>query len=112
MYMRIDQNGLHCRSRTFTSSTTRRVVGTYTFKKDLAILLYPVAPWNLDEFMDDLMDTQSSVNSTVLETSRRNRIAKHFWLSGSRARFHSQQECQAHRHQTKRLTDSRPKKWP
>jgi len=30
-----------------------RVVGTYTHKKDLAILLYPAAEWNLEEFMDD-----------------------------------------------------------
>jgi serine/threonine protein kinase len=33
-----------------------RVVGTYTLKKDLAILLYPAAEWNLEEFMEDTMD--------------------------------------------------------
>jgi serine/threonine protein kinase len=33
-----------------------RVVGTYTLKKDLAILLYPAAEWNLEEFMDDTID--------------------------------------------------------
>ncbi|KAF3000706.1 hypothetical protein E8E13_002667 [Curvularia kusanoi] len=30
-----------------------RLVGTYTFKRDLAILLYPVATWNLDEFLEE-----------------------------------------------------------
>jgi hypothetical protein len=50
-----------------------RVVGTYTFKKGLAILLYPVASWNLDEFMDELLDTQSSVNSDVLQSGWRDR---------------------------------------
>lgn len=30
-----------------------RVVGTYTIMRYLAILLYPVAQWNLEEFMDD-----------------------------------------------------------
>ena len=47
-----------------------RVVGTYTLKKDLAILLYPAASWNLEEFMDDLLDTQSSVNEDVLLTGK------------------------------------------
>lgn len=43
-----------------------RVVGTYTLKKDLAILLYPATPWNLEEFMEELLDPQSSVNADVL----------------------------------------------
>jgi hypothetical protein len=33
-----------------------RVVGTYTLRKSLAILLYPAAKWNLDEFLDELSD--------------------------------------------------------
>ncbi|KAF2676425.1 kinase-like protein [Lentithecium fluviatile CBS 122367] len=33
-----------------------RVVGTYTLKRDLAILLYPAADWNLEEFMDDTVE--------------------------------------------------------
>jgi serine/threonine protein kinase len=45
-----------------------RIVGTYTLKKDLAILLYPATPWNLEEFMDELLDTQSIVNKDVLDT--------------------------------------------
>jgi hypothetical protein len=45
-----------------------RVVGTYTLKRDLAILLYPATPWNLDEFMDELLDTGSVVNADVLKT--------------------------------------------
>lgn len=45
-----------------------RVVGTYTFKKDLAILLYPVAMWNLDEFMDEMLDSTSDINHEVLTT--------------------------------------------
>ncbi|KAH7094564.1 kinase-like domain-containing protein [Paraphoma chrysanthemicola] len=40
-----------------------RVVGTYTFKRDLAILLYPVCPWNLDEFLDELVDPLSDINA-------------------------------------------------
>ena len=47
-----------------------RFVGTYTFKKDLAILLYPATPWNLDEFMDELLDTNSLVNMDVLQTGK------------------------------------------
>lgn len=30
-----------------------RVVGTYTFKKNLAILLYPATRWNLKEFLEE-----------------------------------------------------------
>ncbi|KAH7084916.1 kinase-like domain-containing protein [Paraphoma chrysanthemicola] len=44
-----------------------RVVGTYTFKKDLAILLYPVCPWNLEEFMDELVDPKSDIHEDFLE---------------------------------------------
>ncbi|KAF2824229.1 kinase-like protein [Ophiobolus disseminans] len=33
-----------------------RVVGTYTFKKELAILVYPATEWDLDKYMDDLCD--------------------------------------------------------
>ncbi|CAN9163200.1 unnamed protein product [Alternaria alternata] len=36
-----------------------RVVGTYTLKKTLAILLYPVAEWTLDEFMDEIVEFRS-----------------------------------------------------
>lgn len=32
-----------------------RVVGTYTFKNDLCILLYPAAEWNLEEYMEDTL---------------------------------------------------------
>ncbi|KAF2807360.1 kinase-like protein [Mytilinidion resinicola] len=32
-----------------------RVVGTYTFKQDLAILLYPAAEYNLDSFMESIL---------------------------------------------------------
>ncbi|KAF2848085.1 hypothetical protein T440DRAFT_176120 [Plenodomus tracheiphilus IPT5] len=38
-----------------------RVVGTYTLKKNLAILLYPATPWNLEEFMEEMLDTQSTI---------------------------------------------------
>lgn len=33
-----------------------RVVGTYTLRKNLAILLYPAADWSLDDFMDDTIE--------------------------------------------------------
>jgi tRNA A-37 threonylcarbamoyl transferase component Bud32 len=33
-----------------------RVVGTYTLRKNLSILLYPSADQNLEEFMDDVME--------------------------------------------------------
>jgi serine/threonine protein kinase len=38
-----------------------RVEGTYTLKKDLAILLYPAADYNLEQYMDDIvgLDTNS-----------------------------------------------------
>jgi hypothetical protein len=42
-----------------------RVVGTYTFKKELAILIYPATQWNLDEFMDELLDPESSINTST-----------------------------------------------
>jgi serine/threonine protein kinase len=35
-----------------------RLVGTYTYKKDLAILVYPVARWNLEEYLDELVETE------------------------------------------------------
>lgn len=38
-----------------------RVVGTYTFKRDLAILLYPAAEWDLDKFIDELWDHSSGL---------------------------------------------------
>jgi hypothetical protein len=41
-----------------------RVVGTYTLKKDLAILLYPATQWNLDEFMDDTPEESTSISMT------------------------------------------------
>jgi serine/threonine protein kinase len=40
-----------------------RVVGTYTLKDTLAILLYPATRWNLDEFMDVLLAPDSPVNT-------------------------------------------------
>ncbi|KAK7187805.1 dual specificity mitogen-activated protein kinase kinase 1 [Paraphaeosphaeria sporulosa] len=41
-------------------STQRRVVGTYTLRKDLAILLYPAAEYNLEQYMDHVTDTSST----------------------------------------------------
>jgi serine/threonine protein kinase len=35
-----------------------RVVGTYTIRKDLAILLYPAAHQNLEELMDEIVDLE------------------------------------------------------
>lgn len=37
-----------------------RLVGTYTLRKSLAILLYPAAEWNLDEFLDDFTHTHNT----------------------------------------------------
>ncbi|OAG01358.1 uncharacterized protein CC84DRAFT_190173 [Paraphaeosphaeria sporulosa] len=37
-----------------------RVVGTYTLRKDLAILLYPAAEYNLEQYMDHVTDTSST----------------------------------------------------
>ncbi|KAH7120969.1 kinase-like domain-containing protein [Dendryphion nanum] len=36
-----------------------RVVGTYSVRQELSILLYPAAQWNLAEFMDEIYDTDS-----------------------------------------------------
>jgi hypothetical protein len=33
-----------------------RIVGTYTMRKDLAILLYPAAEWDLDAYMDEFSE--------------------------------------------------------
>jgi tRNA A-37 threonylcarbamoyl transferase component Bud32 len=41
-----------------------RVVGTYTLGKSLAILLYPVTQWTLDEFMDETTEEGSGTLST------------------------------------------------
>lgn len=37
-----------------------RVVGTYTLRKTLAILLYPVAQCNLEEFLDEVVESRLS----------------------------------------------------
>jgi hypothetical protein len=39
-----------------------RIVGTYTLRRSLAILLYPVADWNLEEFMDDIVELERTDN--------------------------------------------------
>ncbi|KAJ4359869.1 uncharacterized protein N0V89_000425 [Didymosphaeria variabile] len=41
-----------------------RVVGTYTLKKDLAILLYPAAEWNLEQYMDEIVESKQSDERT------------------------------------------------
>jgi hypothetical protein len=40
-----------------------RIVGTYTLKSTLAILLYPVADQNLEEFMDDIVNEPDRIDS-------------------------------------------------
>ena len=40
-----------------------RVVGTYTLKRELAILLYPAAEWDLEKFMDELCDDASEIST-------------------------------------------------
>jgi hypothetical protein len=42
-----------------------RVVGTYTLRKNLAILLYPAADWNLEEFME--MATEDPYRSMAFD---------------------------------------------
>ncbi|KAJ4291886.1 hypothetical protein N0V90_009783 [Kalmusia sp. IMI 367209] len=42
-----------------------RVIGTYTLRRDLAILLYPAAEWNLEEFMDDTVDLENNPEEMV-----------------------------------------------
>jgi serine/threonine protein kinase len=44
-----------------------RIVGTYTINKRLAILLYPVAEWNLAEFMDEVVKRNNSLRNTVYD---------------------------------------------
>lgn len=39
-----------------------RVVGTYTYNKSLAILLYPATEWDLDSFMESLLDVDDPRN--------------------------------------------------
>ncbi|KAF2627946.1 kinase-like protein [Macroventuria anomochaeta] len=45
-----------------------RLVGTYTLKKDLTILLYPAAKWNLEEYMDELLDNKSQISENAVNT--------------------------------------------
>lgn len=40
-----------------------RLVGTYTIGQELAILLYPVTEWNLEEFMDSTVRTRPNNHS-------------------------------------------------
>ncbi|KAH6629850.1 kinase-like domain-containing protein, partial [Boeremia exigua] len=45
-----------------------RLVGTYLLKKDLVILLYPAAEWNLEEYMDELFEGRSEIAKTDAAT--------------------------------------------
>lgn len=48
-----------------------QVVGTYTFKQDLAILLYPAAEFNLETFMESILaESPGSTNYLNKEESR------------------------------------------
>lgn len=53
-----------------------RVVGTYTFQKNLAILLYPAAEWNLEEFLDTMIEDPDLATS---ETNLRTRALVSFF---------------------------------
>jgi serine/threonine protein kinase len=52
-----------------------RVVGTYTLRRNLVILLYPVADWDLDMFMDDLLDHFTTTTEEALRTMHPNVFA-------------------------------------
>lgn len=41
-------------------------MGTYLLKKDLTILLYPAADWNLEEYLDELLETNSLASRTAI----------------------------------------------
>jgi hypothetical protein len=53
-----------------------RVIGTYIVNRDLSILLYPVAEWNLEEFMDDTVNLDVDPASKNFSDSynHRNRV--------------------------------------
>ncbi|KAF2002636.1 kinase-like protein [Amniculicola lignicola CBS 123094] len=51
-----------------------RVVGTYIIRRDLAILLYPVTEWNLEEFMDDTIDQLADVKDFSGSYEHRTRV--------------------------------------
>ena len=71
-----------------------RVVGTYTLRKKLAILLYPAAKWNLDEFLDEVSDQcLYSLESETLRTF--------FRMLGQWHTLHTQLLHQTHGYQTK-----------
>lgn len=55
-----------------------RVVGTYTLRRDLFILLYPVCEWNLEEFMDDIVENspRNEDPSSVLDDELHANIRK------------------------------------
>jgi serine/threonine protein kinase len=48
-----------------------RVVGTYVFAKNLSILLYPVAEYSLDSFIDELLAPKRSESFAMMEKSMR-----------------------------------------
>jgi hypothetical protein len=45
-----------------------RIVGTYTMRRDLAILLYPAAEWDLDAYMDEFSGHPDTFTSLEAET--------------------------------------------
>lgn len=88
-----------------------RVVGTYNYKKDLALLLYPAAPWNIDEFMYGMLDRTSPTNRLIW-TQRLGRppldqgIANLLWLFDTCPRRYPQQEHKTHGYQPPKHANS------
>ncbi|KAH8728996.1 kinase-like domain-containing protein [Phaeosphaeriaceae sp. PMI808] len=66
-----------------------RIVGTYTLRKDLAILVYPAAEWDLDKYMDELIEDAREEASCL--QSRAKAIVTFFGcLSNAIAYIHGQ----------------------
>ena len=76
---------------------TVRVMGTYTLKKDLAILLYPVADCNLADYMDDMWSNQGDRSTTELVLGLGTFVG---CLSTAMYGTHTQAQCQAPGHKT------------
>ncbi|KAF2737720.1 kinase-like protein [Polyplosphaeria fusca] len=48
-----------------------QVVGTYTFKKNLSILLYPVAEYNLTTFLTEMIDHENKLSFDMEDSARK-----------------------------------------
>jgi serine/threonine protein kinase len=78
-----------------------RVVGIYTLRKNLAILLYPVAEWNLEEFVETVTEDPYPATFAYESYSRDHTLASFFCCLSNAVHF-------IHMHNIKHM-DIKPK---